>query len=215
MHLKGIPKIREKLPDYPGKKIAIFPIVGLLAAVLGYLFLIVLDVLPRVFSDIALLVLLEPFIPILGQFFVACFAFWLIGRLWSQRDMMKEKYGDLAYQKMIGKGATGVFLIPPLVFHAATSIRSLPPAVPVDPLSILWSQSILPWIGIPVEIDVLLRVILSGIFLFFGILTVRAAVLTFGLDYMVVVYLYFPEESEIQQHEIYSVVRHILQLCAV
>ncbi|MFX1607322.1 MAG: methyltransferase family protein, partial [Promethearchaeota archaeon] len=32
--------------------------------------------------------------------------------------------------------------------------------------------------------------------------------LTFGIDYMTVVYLYFPEESEIQENEIYSVIRH-------
>jgi len=121
---------------------------------------------------------------------------------------MKEKYGDLAYQKMISFGVMGVFLIPPLVFHAATSIRSLPPVPPVNELSILWSQSILPLIGIPSEIDIILRVTLCGIFLVFGMLTVRAAVFTFGIDYMTVVYLYFPEESEIQDHEIYSVVRH-------
>ena len=30
----------------------------------------------------------------------------------------------------------------------------------------------------------------------------------FGLDYMVVLYLYFPEESKIQQNELYSVLRH-------
>ncbi|RDE17855.1 MAG: hypothetical protein C4K49_00725, partial [Candidatus Thorarchaeota archaeon] len=34
------------------------------------------------------------------------------------------------------------------------------------------------------------------------------ALLTFGIDYMTVVYLYFPEESEVQQHEIYSILRH-------
>jgi protein-S-isoprenylcysteine O-methyltransferase Ste14 len=32
--------------------------------------------------------------------------------------------------------------------------------------------------------------------------------MTFGIDYMAVVYLYFPEESEIQDHAIYSVIRH-------
>jgi protein-S-isoprenylcysteine O-methyltransferase Ste14 len=30
----------------------------------------------------------------------------------------------------------------------------------------------------------------------------------FGIDYMAVVYLYFPEESKIQDHKIYSVLRH-------
>jgi len=31
---------------------------------------------------------------------------------------------------------------------------------------------------------------------------------TFGFDYMTVIYLYFPEESEMQYHKIYSILRH-------
>jgi len=34
------------------------------------------------------------------------------------------------------------------------------------------------------------------------------AIQVFGVDYMAVVYLYFPEESQIQDNEIYSVLRH-------
>ena len=30
----------------------------------------------------------------------------------------------------------------------------------------------------------------------------------FGIDYMAVIYLYFPEESKLQDHEIYSVLQH-------
>ncbi len=208
MHLKGIEKLREKLPDYPGNRIRLLPLRGLVTIIISYLFLIVLDILPRMFSSIDLLVLIEPYLPILGNVLLTGIAFWLIGLLWSKRDSMIEKYGDLAYQKMIPTGAIGVFLIPPLIFHAATSIRSLPPMPPVNDLTILWSQSILPLIGLPSEIDILLRVSISLIFLLLGMLTVRSAFLTFGIDYMTVVYVYFPDESEIQEFEIYSVVRH-------
>ncbi|MFW9847055.1 MAG: methyltransferase family protein, partial [Candidatus Thorarchaeota archaeon] len=57
-------------------------------------------------------------------------------------------------------------------------------------------------------IDIPLRVILGGSFLLLGLMTIRSAFLTFGVDYMMVIYLYFPEESEIQQREIYSILRH-------
>ena len=57
--------------------------------------------------------------------------------------------------------------------------------------------------------------VLSFIFLVLGMLTLRAALFTFGLDYMAVVYLFFPEESEVQQHEIYSVIRHPAYLSGV
>lgn len=208
MHLKGMEKLREKLPDYPGKRIAIIPLRGIIASVLTYMFLIILDILPRLYSEVGILVLIEPFLPVIGSLFVTAFAFWLIGTVWSKREEMKAKYGDLAYQHMFPRGFTGVFLVPPIVFHAFTSIRSLPPSPPINDLTIQWSQSLLPLIGVPSEIDILLRVIVCMILLILGTLTIRSAILTFGLDYMAVVYLYFPEESEVQNNEIYSVVRH-------
>jgi len=208
MLLKGMDKLHEKLPAYPGKRLGLIPLVGMITSLMAYLFLIALDMLPRVFSGMEILVALEPYIPVLGSLFVATIGFLLIGSVWSKRDSMKEKYGELAYQKMIPRGIVGVFMIPPLVFHAFTSIRSLPPSPPANSLTIQWSTPLLQLLGIPLEVDIWLRMIISGLFIIFGALTVRSALLTFGLDYMGVVYLYFPEESKVVNHEIYSVVRH-------
>ncbi|NHJ14168.1 MAG: hypothetical protein EAX95_10860 [Candidatus Thorarchaeota archaeon] len=208
MKLKGMDKLREKLPAYPGRRIFLLPIRGLFAAIIGYCFLILLDIVPRLFGSVEVLVPIEPFLPILGSLLMLVMAHILIGKLWRKRDEMKAKYGDLAYQRMIQTGVIGVFLVPPLVFHQFTSIRSLPPGTPVNPLTVQWSQSLLPLVGTPLFLDILLRVSFSGFFILLGALTVRSSILTFGIDYMTVVYLYFPEESEIQEHEIYSVVRH-------
>ena len=208
MNIKGLDKLREKLPDYAGKRIAILPIRGILAGVLAYLFLVILDIVPRVFNDITLLALFEPLLPLIGNIFIAGLGLWLIWGLWNKRDQMRELHGNLAYQKMIPRGFIGVCMIPPLVFHAFTSIRSLPPVPPVNSLTIQLSKSLLSFTGIPVEIDVWFRIITSGVLIIIGALAVRSAILTFGLDYMTVVYLYFPEESEIQENEIYSVIRH-------
>ena len=41
-----------------------------------------------------------------------------------------------------------------------------------------------------------------------GLLMCTRAIQVFGFDYMVVLYLYFPEESKVQENEIYSVLRH-------
>jgi len=208
LQLKGIDKLREKLPAYPGKRIAILPLTAIVGGLLAYIFLIILDVIPRVLSDIEFLRVIEPFIPLLGSIFIAALALSLIWSLWNKKDKMRELHGELAYQKMILRGVTGVFLIPSLVFHAATSIRSLPPIPPVNDLTIQWSRSLLPFLGISPEIELWFRIILTGILSLLGVLTVRSAILTFGFDYMTVVYLYFPEESEIQEHEIYSIIRH-------
>jgi protein-S-isoprenylcysteine O-methyltransferase Ste14 len=208
MKLKGIDKLREKLPAYPGKRIFLLPLRGIIGAVLVYCVLILIDILPRLFPDIALLTILEPVLPILGTLCFGILAVQLIAMLWKRRDQMRQEYGDLAYQMMIPKGVMGVMLIPSVIFHAATSIRSLPFGVPVNDWTTQFSQSLLPLLGIPSEIDVLLRLILSGVAVILGLLVIRSAILTFGIDYMMVVYLYFPEESEVQNHEIYSVVRH-------
>jgi protein-S-isoprenylcysteine O-methyltransferase Ste14 len=208
MQLKGFDKLREKLPAYPGRRIAILPLAATIGGLLGYIFLIILDIIPRVLGDIAFLAAIEPFTPIFGSIFIAALALWMIWGVWNKRDQMKELHGDLAYQKMILRGVTGVALAGILVLHAFTSVRSLPPGPPVNDLTIQWSRSLLPLFGIAPGIELWIRIILSGILIILGMLTVRSALLTFGLDYMAVVYLYFPEESEIQEHEIYSVIRH-------
>lgn len=208
MELKGMDNLREKLPNYAGKRIAVIPLRGGLAALVVYCFLIALDIIPRLFSNMVALVVIEPFMPIIGSVLIAWLALWMIGRVWSQRESLKEKYGSLAYQHIIPTGVVGVFLVPSIVFHAFTSIRSLPPIPPVNELTILWSQSLLPLIGIPTGIDILLRVFFCAVLVVLGALIERSAIQTFGLDYMTVVYLYFPEESEVQNHEIYSVLRH-------
>lgn len=215
MHLKGIEKLREKLPAYPGRRLGLIVLPGLFGVIFAYIFMIVLDILPRIFSDISLLTLLEPYLPIIGNIIVGAIALGLIGRVWSQREKMKMKLGNLAYQRIFPIGLTGVFLIPPIVFHGFTSIRSLPPVPPVNETTILFSQSILPFFGIPSEVDLIIRIGISAIFILIAVMTVRSALLTFGLDYMAVVYLYFPEESEVQQNEIYSVIRHPAYLSAI
>jgi hypothetical protein len=140
MKLKGMDKLHEKLPAYPGKKLAILPIKGIVVTIVAYILLICLDILPRLFWSIDALVMLEPFLPLLGSLLVLIIAYSVIGQLWSARDRMKAKYGDLAYQKMIQRGMLGVFLVPPLVFHQITSVRSLPPLPPVNELTVQWSQ---------------------------------------------------------------------------
>jgi len=208
MKFKGMEKLREKLPAYPGRKIYLLPLKGIAVGILAYIFLLVLDILPRMFSDIVMLGIVEPALPLLGSLLIATIALWLLGTLWSRRDFMKSQFGSLSYQMMIQRGAMGVALIPPVIFHAATSVHSLPPGPPVNDLTMQLSKSLLPILGVSPELDIGIRLVLSGIILLVGLLVIRSSILTFGVDYMTVVYLYFPEESEVKNHEIYSVVRH-------
>ena len=201
VRLKGADKLRAKLPDYSGRRIGLIPLRGFVAAIIGYSFMILFDVCARVFTELPFLGIIEPFLPFVGTILVGGTGILFLRRIWNRRDEMKTEYGDLAYQKMFPTGVVGISLLGSFIIHAFTSIRSLPPGVPVNPVTTLWSQSILHMIGLPSVIDIVIRLVLSTIFLLIGILLMRSAVLTFGIDNMTVVYLYFPEESEIQENE--------------
>ncbi len=177
MKLKGIDKLREKTPGYPGKKIALLPLRGLVAAILAYSFLIFIDILPRLLPDIALLVLLEPILPVLGSLFIGALAVWLIATIWTRRDRMKAEYGNLAYQKMIPKGVMGVMIVPSVIFHAFTPIQLLPPGPPVNDLTTQFSQSLLPLLGITGALDIWIRLFLMGFFGIVGLLVVRSSIM--------------------------------------
>jgi len=215
MKLKGIDKLREKLPSYTGRKIYVIPAGAVGCAILAYFLLLIFDILPRIFSDIIILGVIEPMLPLIGTSIVAAIANWLVGTVWSKREDMKSKFGDLAYQRIIPRGFLGISLIIPLIFHTFTPISLLPPLSPINDLTTEMSRSLLLILGANTVLDIVIRLALSGSILLLGLLVIRSSFLTFGIDYMTVVYLYFPEESELQEHEIYSVLRHPTYMGAV
>lgn len=215
LKLKGIDKIQEKLPDYEGKKILTFPLLGMLICILGVSLQILLDVISRIHPGIQFLTIIEPALPVIGSILVAAVGLRLVTKLWRDKEKAIDQHGKLAYQRMIRYGVSGVFLMPAIIIHAFLSVRSLPPGSPVNDFTIAFSKSLLAYLAIPLEFDVSIRMILAAIFFVGGILTVRRSVETFGLDYMVVLYLYFPEESELNEHEIYSVIRHPAYFSAI
>ncbi|MFX1441757.1 MAG: hypothetical protein ACFFFD_16070, partial [Promethearchaeota archaeon] len=191
MHLKGMEKVREKLPGYSGKRLALLPLLALGTALLTLAFLISLDILPRLLVQLPFLALLEPLLPICGMTLCLAIALRLIWGVWWKRSELKAEFGELAYQRIIPRGISGIGMVFGSVFHAFMSVRSLPLGPPMNEITVLFSQSLLHLVGIPVEIDIPLRVILAGFFLLLALMTVQRAFLTFGVDYMIVIYLYF------------------------
>lgn len=206
MHLKGSDKLREKLPDYPGRKIGIFGLLAILSFAGGLLLMEFIDVLPRILPDYDILYMMEPILPILGTALMELIGFRIVFSLWYKKDKMIAESRETAYQRVFHRAAIGI----PLVF--AVAVRTYVPiealGVPVNGLtSQLSSSMLLQFVSSP-EIDLILRTIGSIVLLLLALLTIRRSLLSFGIDYMAVVYVYYPEESEIQDNEIYSVVRH-------
>ncbi len=209
IQLKGFDKFREKLPSYKGHRIIIIPLGAMLVAFLGYVFLLLVDIVARVHgSSSVLFVYIEPILPFFGILILSGISSILLSGVWKKRDEMRERYGALAYQKILPRGLTGIALVVSLITHTLTSVSDLPPTPPLNSLTVELSRSMLSLLGVAYSIDMVIRIILGIIILTIGMLTLMSALMTFGIDYMAIVYLYFPEESNIQQNEIYSVLRH-------
>jgi protein-S-isoprenylcysteine O-methyltransferase Ste14 len=75
---------------------------------------------------------------------------------------------------------------------------------PINPITQAWASPL--FLGNqPLSI---VTFIFGLIFALIGFLTVIRAFTVFGIDYMALVYIYYPDESELQESQIYSIVRH-------
>ncbi|MFX1342171.1 MAG: methyltransferase family protein [Promethearchaeota archaeon] len=208
MQLKGWDKLKEKIPKYLGWRAAGLGLILILAFLTAFTLMVLIDSMARIFPQVFVLVLIEPILPILGALLCQLVAFRLIWSVWHNRDRYVAELGELAYQKVFPRAFFGISWIFAIFVHIYVPIEIFPAGTPVNPLTVMLSQSLLLFVGVPHGFDLAIRIIGSFIFVIFGMLTIRSALLTFGVDYMTLIYLYYPTESQIQQHEIYSVIRH-------
>ena len=122
-----------------------------------------------------------------SQIVVMTLGYLLLRRFFTQRKILIEKHKELAYQQAFVR-----FVIPGLavIFAALAHISYMNGPKFTQP-TITTVLSILGW-----------SCIVIGTILWFR------SVFTFGLDYITMVYTYFPEEGRIINSNIYSILRH-------
>ncbi len=202
MKIKGFDKFREKLPALSGKRIIFIPIYFALCMVIDFGLFIIFESLAN--NDNILSVLF----PILAMTIIETIFLIMVYQMWFWRDRLKAKYGLTGYQRIFFVGLAGVIGLISLSFNNLIPITILYPSI--------WNNPPLSTFAIPLNeifgwdwrIFEIIRWVLGGVIALIGFLTMIRSILTFGFDYMTVVYLYFPEESEHQTHEIYSILRH-------
>ncbi|MHA1474776.1 MAG: methyltransferase family protein [Promethearchaeota archaeon] len=205
MEIKGLNKFREKLPILSGKRIILLPIYTFYT--LSVLFLFIQFVtfiysLPNNSNQISMI------FPLLGILLLEIIALFLVYQFWLWRDKLKAKYKQKSYQKIIFVGFAGITIMMALAFNNLTPIIMVNPELGENSLSYyLFSPLTSIIVGNWLIIDIL-RYIIGIMLLLIGIMTMVRSLETFGIDYMALVYLYFPEESEVQNYEIYSILRH-------
>ena len=147
-------------------------------------------------------------VPILGVVSIEFGGLFLVYQMWYWRDRLKAKYQQTSYQRIFFLGFAGILCMIYLGFFNVFPLTLSQPSLNsvesvrlfVQPISQFWFTN--------TGIFDLFRIISGITVAILGVGTIIRAILTFGFDYMTVVYLYFPEESTIQNHKIYSVLRH-------
>ncbi len=128
-----------------------------------------------------------PFWQVVTEILLGGLGFGLLYLFFRSRQAYQTRFGPLAYRQAARRfGLPGVMIIAAVV----TRIRYLSgPAIP----SVGWGI-VLPALGW----------VFIGVGALLGLRTVQA----FGIDNLTMLYVYFPEESHIVNHQIYTILRH-------
>ena len=208
MKLKGMDRFHEHLPDYPGKKIRFFARLSAISAILSLFFMVIMDGIFRLLLSGDLLIILSPFGPILGVGIVGLTGFLLVYTFWKKKDKLLQNLSNRAYQKALKYALIGIPFIIVAMVHTYFPTDFLIPISSVDYVTGFLSRSLTEiFIGFSI-LDITIRSIIGLLLLIVGIITIFRTLSVFGMDYMGLVYVYYPEESEVQHHDIYSILRH-------
>ena len=122
-----------------------------------------------------------------SQIVVMALGYLILSRFFTRRKIFIEKYKEMAYQQAFVR-----FVIPGLavIFAAMAHIAYMNGPKFTQPV-ITTVLSVLGWLCVVIG----------------AVLFVRS-VFTFGIDYITMVYTYFPEEGRIVNTSIYNVLRH-------
>ncbi len=202
MKLKGFAKFREKVPILEGKKVIILPIYLLVVVLVFVTTISLLYRVPTLSSPFS------GFVPIGGILVIEFFALFLVFLMWNRKNKLLDAYPKTAYQRIIFIGLGGITVMIALAFNCLLPLAWIEPDVWRVPPFSYFGDSLFSLIdGNWLFVDII-RYILASLVLLVGIMTVIRSLLTFGLDYMALVYLYYPEQSEVQHYDIYSILRH-------
>ena len=208
MLIKGVDKWRAKVPAFSGKKVIILPIFMICMVSLAFLVYVTFDAFPNLFAASGIIASLLSFFPLFGVIIIEIAGFMLVWQMWLWKDKLKEKYGPISYQQVFLVGFGGVTWILTVAINQFIPYYSFAPT--------FWASSPLQVLATPIEtffgnagpLIFYLKDVLVVFLSIIGLLMCTRAIQVFGFDYMVVLYLYFPEESKIQENKIYSVLRH-------
>ncbi|MFW9822565.1 MAG: methyltransferase family protein [Candidatus Thorarchaeota archaeon] len=211
--MKGLDKLKDYLPDYQGRILYKFLIVALIVFLSSLFFQLLFDSVPRIFSGNIILRVLAPFTPVLGSLTILSIGFSLVYSFWRVRDKYLNKFGELAYQKAFKIVVTSIPMIFSIVAHSFFPSDFIIPFTDTQNINWYFAYPLLDYLIRPSIISFIIRISISIVFIAIMMILMRKVLKVFGIDYMGLVYIYYPEGSNIQDHEIYSILRHPTYHC--
>lgn len=206
--IEGWEQWRRKLPGYRGRRIVALPLLAVGSAFVGATYLLALESLPLVYRRSGLVEALEPALPVVGTVTVLLAGFVSVSRVWTRRDRYLAESPTTAYQRALPFGLVGIGLIFASVVNGFTPAYQLSQGALQHSLSTALSLPLTELLAVTDRVGWLVRGALGLGAFGLGTLVAVRSVRTFGMDDAALVSLYYPEESEMEDHAIYSVVRH-------
>jgi protein-S-isoprenylcysteine O-methyltransferase Ste14 len=167
-----------------------------------------MDTFPRMYRSVEVLQIIAPFTPIVSSIIIISIGFLTVRKFWRIRDKYLSKFGEKAYQKAFKLIIIGIPMLFSVIIHSFFPTDLIIPFRNYDSLSLYLAIPISELIiNFPVYFYYL-RLVLAIFFVGLGLLVINRALSFFGIDYMALVYLFYPDESTLQNHEIFSILRH-------
>jgi protein-S-isoprenylcysteine O-methyltransferase Ste14 len=201
--MKGVKKLRNKLPDYQGKKILIYIFIVFIVTISSIMFQVFTDSIAVVVFNIPFLTLLAFLLPIIGPLCVVIVGLFLVFSFWRLREKRLNQDPEVAYQRSFIFVVTGIPMVLSVMIHSFFPQNLILSYSNSEILSYLADPFLS--IGSPF---IIIRFTAGIIFFFMGITLILKSLKIFGIDNMGLVYVYYPNESTLKNHEIYSILRH-------
>ncbi|MEX2684783.1 MAG: isoprenylcysteine carboxylmethyltransferase family protein [Candidatus Sigynarchaeota archaeon] len=189
------------MPDFP-RMLKYYIMLTAASVLVGFTVMFFFDNLPRVFMSIPFLQKIAPLTPIIGIGIIEFLEFAMVHRMWTKRQGLLATLKDKAYQHSFFYICFGMNL------EYVVITRMFLPTPWVEEIGKIFATPLLSFVSVWIPYTSIIRIVAGISFLAIGLTLLYRSTMTFGLDYLLYMYLYFPEGSEIQRNAIYSIVRH-------
>jgi protein-S-isoprenylcysteine O-methyltransferase Ste14 len=124
-----------------------------------------------------------------------------------------SEYGELAYQKAFKFIVPSIPMIISVVIHGFFPSDFIVPFNDAQNLNWYLAYPLLDFLLYISITSLVIRLIFFFLFICTMMVLMSKILKVFGIDYMALVYIFYPEESSLQNHEIYSILRHPTYHC--